>query len=114
MDYLKQIKQNNHEILRFLVGNTKELDSHQKSIWYRKEFKSTKLLIRELIKQSKNPANEFKIGMEDKKNRTVSYNRKKRSDMEKLLKSGNLGYIDIQITDQKKKGNAIDKFGTSS
>lgn len=115
MDYLKQIKQGNHEILRFLVGNSKELDSHQKSIWNRKEYKDTKSLIRDLIKKTKeSPANSFKIGMHDKKNRTVNYTFRKRSDMQKLIDSGNLGSIDIEITNQDRQASAIKKFGTSS
>lgn len=114
MDYLKQIKQGNDEILKFLVKNSNKLQGHQMSIWRRTEFKDSKSLVRELIKKTKNPANEFKIGLEDTKKRIISYNYKKRSDMESLLNSGNLGFIDIKISDQDKTAGAIKKFGTSS
>ena len=114
MNYLQQIKKQNEEILKFLIKNKDDLKGHQLSMWDRKEYKDVNSLVRELIKQSKNPANEFKIGLLNKKFRSMSYDYKKRSDMEKLLKSGNLGDIDIEITDIDQKANAIKQFGTSS
>jgi len=104
----------NKEVIKFLVSNAKELDLHRKTIWNRTEFKKTSDLTKELVKLMKKGGFHIKIGLQDVPNKVISYNYKKRSDMEKLLKSGNLGRIDIEYTHIPTMQGAIDKFGTSS
>ena len=108
MDYLDQIKKENEEVLKFLVKNKKELQGTEFTIWKRKKYKDSTALVKELIKLSKNPAIEFKIGI----NGNFIYRRQ--SDMESALKKGNVKSIDIETTNKDIQGRAIKKFGTSS
>ena len=104
----------NKEIIKFFVGNSKELDQYPKTLWGHTKYKDTKSLVRDLIKANHKPYTQIKVGMSDESKRIMSFNFKKRSEMEKLLKSGNLGRIEIQISDQASTKRAIDKFGTSA
>jgi len=115
MDYLQQIKQDNEVILKFLLKNQKQIDNIPLSVWSRIKFKNTKSLITYLIKKTKeSKSNEFKIGLKNTKYNSSQYKRFSKQEMESLLKSGNLGSIDIEVSDSDSTGRAINKFGKSS
>ena len=113
-DWLDDIRKDNDEIIRFLVGNAKELDSVPKTIHRRKEFKKTRDFTKELMKKIKTSGVRLKMGLGNSKTNTISYRTRSRKDMEELLKSGNLDKIDVEFENVPGMMRAIDKFGTSA
>ena len=114
MNKNESIKRNNEEILKFLVKNQNDLKSTDFYLFDKLHRGDVKSFTQQLIKKTKNPAIELMMGMTLVDKNIISYKRKKRSDMENLLKSGNLGDIKVNLELSGNLGNAIKAFGKSS
>ena len=113
-NWLDDIKKNNDEVLRFLVGNAKGLDSVPKTIHNRQKFDKTRDFTKEIMKQVRGNGIRIIIGLGNSKTNTISYRRFKRKEMQDLLDSGNLSKIDVEFENVAQMQRAIKNFGTSA